>query len=100
MKILSRRVVLTIITIFYSTLNALAEVEGRWYSLDEGSSSSSPFGQVVGGIFLAILGALFAFGYFSSDKDKRDDNTFGCITIVMIIGGIIGVLVGFSRCSG
>ena len=100
MKTFLKRTVLIAVTIFYSTLNVLAEVDGRWYSLDESSSSPSTFGQVIGGIFLAVIGGLFAFGYFSSDKDKRDDNTFGCMTIVMIIGGIIGVLVGFSRCSG
>lgn len=100
MKIFLRRAALVIVTIFYSTLNALAEVDGRWYSLDEGSSSPSPFGMVVGGIICAALGIVFAYGYFSSDKRQNDSDNFGCMTIAMIIAGIIGVLVGFSRCSG
>ncbi len=100
MEIFLRRAALVIVTIFYSTLNALAEVDGRWYSLDEGSSSPSPFGMVVGGIICAVVGILFAYGYFSSDKRQNDSDNFGCMTIAGAIGGIIVVLIGLSRCSG
>lgn len=59
MRFFSRRVVLTIITIFYSTLNALADVDGRWYSLDVESSPPSPFRMVVGGIICIVVGVFF-----------------------------------------
>jgi MFS superfamily sulfate permease-like transporter len=55
--------------------------------------------MVFGGILCVIIGGFFSIVSFSSDKDKRN-NTLGCLTIALIIGGIIVILFGFSRCSG
>ena len=104
MKVFYRRVILTIITIFYSTLSALAGVDGRWYALDEGISRPSPFGMVVGGIICIVVGVFFTYGFVLNSKKENDnainDNTLGCMSKLLIIGGIGVILFALSRCSG
>jgi hypothetical protein len=54
--------------------------------------------MVIGGILCVVVGVFFCRGFYS--VDKRDDNTLGCLSIALIIGGIIVILFGFSRCGG
>ena len=103
MKVFYRRVILTIITIFYSTLSALAGVDGRWYALDEGISRPSPFSMVVGGIICIVVGGFFTYGFVflnSNKENDKADNTLSCMSILMIICGIGVILFALSRCSG
>lgn len=84
-----------ITTLLYSLqLFAAPEDHGRWYSVDDdGSSSMSPIGFILGGIVLAFL----SYTMLRVDNDKKSPISF---YIFGLIGGIICIVVGFSRCSG
>ena len=102
MKNKFEKAALVVFTFCYSALNAIAgpSDHGRWYSLDDEGSSMSPIGYIIGGIVLCFL-AFILIGANIPDKEKNGntENDFGCL-IVAMIGGIICIVVGLSRCGG
>ena len=83
-----------ITTLLYSLqLFAAPEDHGRWYSVDDdGSSSMSPIGYVLGGIVLAF----FSYTMLRVDNDKKSPTSF---YVFGLIGGLFLILYGFSKCG-
>ena len=103
MKYKFEKAALVFFTFCYSALNAIAgpSDHGRWYSLDDDEGSSmSPIGFIIGGIVICFL-AYILIGANNYDKEKNGNtkNDNGCLIIAMI-GGIICIVVGLSRCGG
>lgn len=103
MKYKLQKAVLAVLAYYYSALNAIAgpEDHGRWYSLDDdGGSSVSPIGFIIGGIVICFLGyILISANNYDKEKNGNTKNDNGCL-VVGIIGGIICIIIGFSRCGG
>ena len=103
MKLKLIKLALAFLTFIYSTLNVMAAPEdhGRWYSLDDDESSSmSPLGFIIGGIVICFLGyILISANNYDKEKNGNTKNDNGCL-IMAIIGGIICIIVSFSRCGG
>ena len=103
MKNYITRIALTVLTLIYSSISVFAAPEdhGRWYSLDDdGGSSVSPIGFIIGGIVICFLSYfLISANNYDKEKNGNTKNDNGCL-VVGIIGGIICIIIGFSRCGG
>ena len=83
------RIALTILTLFYSSLNVLAAPEdhGRSYSLDDSGdySSMSPTSMIIRAIIGIILVSLL-FIMCATDDDHQSTSDKGCgITLYVIV---------------
>lgn len=67
--------------------NAKAEVDGRWYSLEEHNSSEKP--SVIW-LILAIIAAIILLKLVFSDDSNKEDR--GCITIFIVVMVVMGIL--------
>ena len=91
-----------ITTLLYSLqLFAAPEDHGRWYSLDDDSSSSSmsPIGFIIGGVIIVFLGyLLLSVDKANKEKTGKENSGFGC-DVWAIIGGIVCIIIGFAKCG-
>lgn len=93
-----RKRALSFAALLCSAMTMMAEVDGRWYSVeDDKPSSMSPFMMVVCFIVGTIC-AIFLIGSVLSDKNQPNEDK-GCLTtffIVLIVLGFIGMM---SKCG-
>ncbi len=98
------KLILTTLSIFYSSLSVFAERadHGRDYSLDDSSSSTSPAFYIIGGIILFIV-SLMLFPVGDNTNQKGTDATGSSNNKGCGIGGIIVsifiILIGISQCG-
>lgn len=98
------RIALTILTLFYSSLNVLAAPEdhGRSYSLDDsdsgGFSSMSPTSVIIRAIIGIILVSLMII--IIANEDDRSTSDKGCGIILGVIVIAFFVICLMSKCGG
>lgn len=96
-KILRRSVLITLFGGQFLPIIAAPGDHGRWYSLDDSSSSMSPLGFIIGGIVLTFLSYILLRVDIESKKSGKK-SPIG-LSIFGIIGGVICIIVGFAKCS-
>ena len=90
---MNKKIATTLASVALSVQNVLAEVDGRWYSLEEHHSSGKP--SVIWLILAIIVTIVLLFLLYNDDRNKEDR---GCLTIFFVGMLILAILV-FVKCD-
>ena len=93
MTSMNKKIATTWTSVVLAVQNVLAEVDGRWYSLEEHHSSGKP--SVIWLILAVIATIVLLFLLYNDDRNKEDR---GCFTI-FFVGIIVLAILVFVKCD-
>ena len=93
MTSMNKKIATTWASVVLAVQNVLAEVDGRWYSLEEHHSSGKP--SVIWLILAIIVTIVLLFLLYNDDRNKEDR---GCLTI-FFVGIIVLAILVFVKCD-
>ena len=93
MKSMNKKIATTLASIAIAVQTVFADIDGRWYSLEEHHSSGKP--SVIWLILAIIVTIVLLFLLYNDDRNKEDR---GCLTIFFVGMLILAILV-FVKCD-
>ena len=93
MTSMNKKIATTLVSIALAVQTVLAEVDGRWYSLEEHHSSGKP--SVIW-LILAVFATIVLLIMLYNDDSNKEDR--GCFTI-FFIGIIVLAILVFAKCD-